>query len=240
MNKLEKKEMKQVKKMNKEFPQDKVKVIYRTGEFTDYLGIRRPYCFAGKLTVDKFGAVLEIGLSVVHPDDLGNKIDSHGNLVPIYSEEIGKKIALGKAEKSDRIIDTTCKNLLCPRVVDVILDQEEKHFLQSPENYLKGYREKLKKRNKLEKLERTVPKDFNIDIHSYTPGDYDSFVDDPDTVEEHWSWDDENDHLNNKSVPSYPDYYDPGTTFSCTSSKNGTKCKQICNTPIEAPHGYHK
>ncbi len=124
------------------------KTIYRTGKFTDYKGIKRPFVMCAVTskreglyltdTVNRFDTIdvpkaVYMGISICHESDLDK-----------YDEEIGKIIAYGKAmkpEKSKLILTSFDKGVLTTNIINALLDQEEKFFLDNPEKHIVGYNE---------------------------------------------------------------------------------------------------
>lgn len=134
----------------------KNKVAFRKGTFTDYAGNKRPYVFAAVSVATGNVAVVEedidhiefspktlnIGLSVLHPDDLARTKLVNGIETPVYTEQLGEEIAYGKAinprSRCGRVI-VDRPGLINTSVVEAILEQEEAHFLAHPGNYIAGY-----------------------------------------------------------------------------------------------------
>lgn len=75
-------------------------------------------------TKDNFRC-MNIGISICNPIDT-------------YNEEIGKKIAYGKAESSEIAM---CANfgMITKNVVDLVLKQKMDHIMKFPETYIAGY-----------------------------------------------------------------------------------------------------
>ena len=128
------------------------RTVYKVGEFIDYLGNTRKFIIAavsvtteGKTEVDIFGEgdyglntytcpkALAIGVSTCLPNDE-------------FNEEIGLKIAVGKALKDrSHWIFTTDEGLINTGMVEGLLTQEIEYFKKNPGKYLKGYEEGKKK-----------------------------------------------------------------------------------------------
>lgn len=140
-----------------------MKVSYRVSDFVDFNGVRRKFVIAavslitdayvndyGKISSNWFDEaefnedcfkVLTLGFSACQEDDS-------------FDEEIGKKIALGKALKSrEYALYATNKGLINSGMVESLLDQEVKFFRKDPGYYLKGYREAQKRHQKQLRLE---------------------------------------------------------------------------------------
>jgi hypothetical protein len=120
----------------------KNKTVYLQGTFKDYAGIERPYIFCAVSVIEEGWVVTEndnedlivktlrIGLSVVHEVDLEKS-----------TEELGKQIAYGKAmsSKACSVLYSNNSGLINTAVVEALLRQEEKHFLNNPGKYIAGY-----------------------------------------------------------------------------------------------------
>jgi len=142
-----------------------MKTIYRIDKFTDFNGVEREFIIAA-VSVDtaKDCKDMFINESFVA---LSNDIDVWDLKAPkllllgvavrnandTYDEELGMKIALGKALKvlddpdkqTGKIIAVSDKGLINSAVVDAILDQEAAYFKRNPGSYITGYDKKAKK-----------------------------------------------------------------------------------------------
>lgn len=78
-----------------------------------------------------FTKKLKIGISVQCPDDDPN-------------EELGKKIAYGKALKyNDHTLLVTRDGMINTKLVMALLEQEAEYFKKNPESYIAGYKKKM-------------------------------------------------------------------------------------------------
>jgi len=142
-----------------------MKTIYRIDKFTDFNGVEREFIIAA-VSVDtaKDCKDMFINESFV---SLSNDMDVWDLKAPkllllgvavrnandTYDEELGMKIALGKALKvlddpdkqTGKIIAVSDKGLINSAVVDAILDQEAAYFKRNPGSYITGYDKKAKK-----------------------------------------------------------------------------------------------
>lgn len=142
-----------------------MKTIYRIDKFTDFNGVEREFIIAAvSIDVAKDCKDTYIEEAFVA---LGNDCDvcdieapkllllgvAVRNANDIYNEELGMKIALGKAlkmldeptKKTGKVIAVTDKGLINSAVVDAILDQEAAYFKRNPGSYITGYGKKAKK-----------------------------------------------------------------------------------------------
>lgn len=117
------------------------KVQYTSGTFTDFKGQERHFVMAAVSIVDRLAYVdsaeaenftdtpkcVSIGVSVCLPYDK-------------FDEELGKKIAYGKAMKSEEHrLYATDEGLINTVMINGLLDQESEYFKKYPGRYLKGY-----------------------------------------------------------------------------------------------------
>ena len=148
------------------------RTVHKVGEFVDYLGNTRKFVIAavsiiteGKTEVDIFGEgdyglntytcpkALAIGVSTCLPNDK-------------FNEEIGIKIAVGKALKDrSHWIFTTDEGLINTGMVEGLLTQEIEYFKKNPGKYLKGYEESKKKFEQAQ-IEECVEQAVNENILS--------------------------------------------------------------------------
>ena len=139
----------------------KRKVVYRFGEFTDFAGNVRKFVVAAlsellpdgeevftpnrHYTTDtQFGVVQVSGDGNVEIHDTVLKRVSLGFAVcspeDEYNEELGKTIALGKAEKRPvGVMYATKTGMINTSLVDALLDQEVEYFKNNPGAVLAGY-----------------------------------------------------------------------------------------------------
>lgn len=117
------------------------KVQYISGTFTDFKGQERHFVMAAVSIVDNLAYVdmsegenflgvpkcVSIGVSVCLPYDK-------------FDEELGKKIAYGKAMKStEHRLYATDEGLINTVMINGLLEQESEYFKKYPGRYLKGY-----------------------------------------------------------------------------------------------------
>lgn len=121
------------------------KVAYKQGSFVDYKGAQVNFILAavsiptntvlvpvdndGKPTGDGDWSIktLSIGIAVQRPED-------HWN------EELGKKIAYGKAlKRREHCLVTTDPGLVNTKMVEAVLEQEASYLQVNPGRYIAGY-----------------------------------------------------------------------------------------------------
>lgn len=117
------------------------RVEYIVDTFTDYAGTKRNFVMAAVSLSDETGVgiyengnyvdsqdkVLSIGVSVCRPNDT-------------FNEELGKRIAEGKAVKyRNHAMYVTDAGLINDKVVKALLEQEAEYFKTNPGRYLAGY-----------------------------------------------------------------------------------------------------
>lgn len=131
-----------------------IKTEFKIDKFVDYAGVEREFILAAvsvPLPSDKtfvyipdpdsytntfyltdIAASLEkylfIGMSIRNPEDK-------------YDEEIGKRIAVGKALKGKgKQIYASHAGLINTKMVQALLEQEAEYFKRDPQSYIAGYR----------------------------------------------------------------------------------------------------
>lgn len=119
------------------------KVQYTSGTFVDFKGQERKFVMAAVSIVDEDAHVefteddcgmmapkcVSIGVSVCLPQDG-------------FDEELGKKIAYGKAMKSvEHRLYATAPGMVNTGMITGLLAQESEHFKTDPGSYLHGYNE---------------------------------------------------------------------------------------------------
>lgn len=126
-----------------------VKYAYKVDKFTDYTGLEREFIIAAVsvpgyseqlLPIDDWNCsqidcekVLYLGVSVRHPSDK-------------YDQEIGKKIAVGKALKlKGKQLFVSHAGLINTKMVEALLEQEAEYFKRDPSSYIAGYRQQERK-----------------------------------------------------------------------------------------------
>lgn len=101
-----------------------------------------------------FTKKLKLGISVQCPEDMPD-------------EELGKKIAYGKALKYDNhVMMVTKEGMINTKVVEALLEQEADYFQKNPDSYIAGYKKKMWK-YKEEQMEDVLKKEINK-LHTYT------------------------------------------------------------------------
>lgn len=148
----------------------KMREEYIIDKFIDYTGTEKTFIMAAisKDTSDILSVAvtntdreylaeltnkcLMLGLSVCNPKDE-------------FNEEIGKRIAKGKALNRKSRVSTlysTDKGLINTSVVKAILKQEAEYLKQNPGNYIKSYnadKEAFEYKEKLEDIYQAMPED---------------------------------------------------------------------------------
>lgn len=144
-----------------------IKTEFKIDKFKDYAGIEREFILAAvsvPISKDETMYIPDIeskDCRGVFWDDYGVNCEkllligmSIRNAEDTYNEEIGKRIAVGKAMKfKGKTIAVSHAGLVNTKVVQALLDQEAEYFKRDPQSYIAGYREaekkwKLKKANK--------------------------------------------------------------------------------------------
>lgn len=118
---------------------------YKIGTFKDFTGAERHYVMAAvSIEFNNKSKILSVGVSVCRPADK-------------FDEELGKRIAQGKAEKSYKHTLATCSpGMINDKVVKALLEQESEFFENNPGYYLAGYDADIKKyKEKLAKNDLT-------------------------------------------------------------------------------------
>lgn len=128
----------------------KNRIEYRIGEFTDFAGRPRKYIVAAvselvncglvttmtddvKLTMEEVVKKLSLGFSICDPNDEWN-------------EELGKRIALGKAiKRPTRVMYASHAGMINTEVVNALINQEMEFLEKNPETVFKGYETAKKK-----------------------------------------------------------------------------------------------
>lgn len=122
----------------------KNRIEYRIGEFIDFAGRARKYVVAavselvdcacvttvtqdGNLIMDDVVKKLSLGFAICNPEDK-------------WDEELGKKIALGKAIKRPaRVMYASHAGMINTEVVNALINQEMKYAEKAPSTVFKGY-----------------------------------------------------------------------------------------------------
>lgn len=135
-----------------------MKVEHIVDKFTDYKGNERWFVMAavslrpslGVLIeedyqdIDNESKILSVGVSVCSPEDQ-------------FNEELGKKIATGKAVKHRKhALYTTDSGLINETMVKAILEQEASYFKVNPGRYIAGYDKDAAKYKKFQKVLKYV------------------------------------------------------------------------------------
>lgn len=131
-----------------------MKVSYRVDTFKDFNGDLRHFVIAAvslptTALVEEFDNDDEYAFEADYTEDCSKVLllgFSACQSSDIFDEEIGKKIALGKALKERKYaLYATNKGLINSGMVEALLDQEVKFFKKDPGYYLKSYREAQKR-----------------------------------------------------------------------------------------------
>lgn len=121
----------------------KNRIEYRFGEFVDFAGRQRKYVVAAvserincgcvttmvddNLIMDEVVKKLSLGFAICNPEDK-------------WDEELGKKIALGKAMKRpSRVLYASHAGMINTEVVNALINQEMKYVEKNPSSVFKGY-----------------------------------------------------------------------------------------------------
>ena len=122
----------------------KNRIEYRIGEFIDFAGRTRKYVVAAvselidcacvttvtqdaNLIMDDVVKKLSLGFAICNPEDK-------------WDEELGKRIALGKAIKRPaRVMYTSHAGMINTEVVNALINQEMKYAEKAPSTVFKGY-----------------------------------------------------------------------------------------------------
>ena len=128
----------------------KNRIEYRIGEFIDFAGRTRKYVVAAVSELIDYGCVttvtqgadlimeeivkkLSLGFAICNPEDK-------------WDEELGKRIALGKAiKRPTRIMYASHAGMINTEVVNALINQEMKYTEKAPETVFKGYETAKKK-----------------------------------------------------------------------------------------------
>lgn len=111
----------------------KNRIEYRFGEFVDFAGRQRKYVVAAVSELIDCGKKLSLGFSICNPDDK-------------WDEELGKKIALGKAiKRPSRVLYASHAGMINTDVVNALINQEMKYAEKAPSTVFKGYETAEKK-----------------------------------------------------------------------------------------------
>lgn len=155
------------------------KVQYITGTFTDFKGQERKFVMAAVSVVDETAYVdsqhlrdlldtpkyITVGVSVCLPFDE-------------FNEELGKKIAYGKALKStEHRLYATHSGLINTGLVTGLLNQEAERFKIDPGCYLKGYNDYKAKYMRASRIEGYIE---NLDEQAATALNFVAQIEDED------------------------------------------------------------
>ena len=128
----------------------KNRIEYRIGEFIDFAGRTRKYVVAAVSELIDYSCVttvtkdadiimeevvkkLSLGFAICNPEDK-------------WDEELGKRIALGKAiKRPSRVMYASHAGMINTEVVNALINQEMKFTEKSPETVFKGYETAKKK-----------------------------------------------------------------------------------------------
>lgn len=128
----------------------KNRIEYRIGEFIDFAGRTRKYVVAAvselidcgdvisvtkdaDLIIEDVVKKLSLGFAICNPEDK-------------WDEELGKRIALGKAiKRPTRVMWVSHAGMINTEVVNALINQEMKFLEKNPETVFKGYETAKKK-----------------------------------------------------------------------------------------------
>jgi len=142
-----------------------IKTEFKIDKFVDYAGVEREFILAAvsvplprqafvyipnpnsydnMFYLEDLATPLEkylfIGMSIRNPEDK-------------YDEEIGKRIAVGKALKGKgKQIYASHAGLINTKMVQALLEQEAEYFKRDPQSYIAGYRNAEKRWKEKQKL----------------------------------------------------------------------------------------
>lgn len=109
------------------------KVEYIVDQFVDYTGTTRNFVMAAVSLENLALKTVSVGVSVCRPFDT-------------FNEELGKRIALGKAKKHiEHALYASDPGMINSKVVKALLEQEAEYFKRNPGRYLAGYDANAKK-----------------------------------------------------------------------------------------------
>lgn len=152
-----------------------MKVSYRVDTFKDYVGGLRHFVIAAvslpvNAVIEEFGDD-EYAFEPDHTEDCGKVLllgFSACQSCDTFNEEIGKKIALGKALKNrEYALYATNKGLINSGMIESLLDQEVKFFKKDPGYYLKGYRDAERRFNKVNNVHKFVKSLNEKDLEAF-------------------------------------------------------------------------
>lgn len=136
-----------------------IKTEFKIDKFVDYAGIEREFILAAvsvPLSSKAYVYVLDPKSYVKYNDDNSIYVDDYyavptekylligisvRNAEDKYDEEIGKRIAVGKALKGKgKQIYASHAGLINTKMVQALLEQEAEYFKRDPQSYIAGYR----------------------------------------------------------------------------------------------------
>ena len=134
------------------------KVEYKVDSFTDYTGVERKFVLAALSISDESSIYIEESIEEI---EFAYKVLTLGISVcranDTFNEELGKKIAEGKANKyRNHAIYTTDSGLINATMVKALLEQEATYFKANPGRYLIGYDKDKQKYEKSERIEKYI------------------------------------------------------------------------------------
>ena len=126
-----------------------IKTEFKIDKFKDYTGTEREFILAA-VSVPIVGDFRMFGPDIEDPeyDEIRLPFEKYlligisvRNADDTYDEEIGKKIAVGKAMKmKGKQIMFSYAGLVNTKVVKALLEQEAEYFKRDPQSYIAGYR----------------------------------------------------------------------------------------------------
>ena len=128
-------------------------VSYLVGEFVDYLGKEHKIVICGLLLTESnyFDKVLSIGYSICNPNDE-------------FNLDLGKKIALSRAQNYDRIISTNTPGILNNNLIDFILKSDLDFYKSNPDYIIRGYTDAKNKYERKQELKAEISKMSEVQL----------------------------------------------------------------------------
>ena len=134
-----------------------IKTEFKIDKFVDYAGVEREFILAAvsvplPLKADVYvpdpESYIKYGDSFAYFDDFAVPTEKYlligisvRNVEDKYDEEIGKRIAVGKALKGKgKQIYASHAGLINTKMVQALLEQEAEYFKRDPQSYIAGYR----------------------------------------------------------------------------------------------------
>lgn len=139
-----------------------IKVEYKIDKFTDYSGKEREFILAAvsvplpieeSLYIPDPESCTEYNGYSLYDDEIEMPVEKYlligmsvRNADDKYDEEIGKRIAVGKALKfKGKQLVVSHAGLINTKMVQALLEQEAEYFKRDPQSYIAGYRNAAEK-----------------------------------------------------------------------------------------------